>query len=82
MATPLYTVEPTVEFTTRLARLLAKKTQLPVYVGNSVSFVNAGLGGTMEEEMEGFRKVVEVVVGRLQEVLHIPNGLPNGASEA
>ena len=35
----------------------------PVYVGNSISFASAGMGGTVEEEMEGFRRVVEVVTG-------------------
>jgi hypothetical protein len=37
----------------------------PVYVGNSISFASTGMGGTVEEEMEGFRRVVEVVVGLL-----------------
>lgn len=66
LSTPLCTVEPTLEFTTRLARLLARKTQLPTYVGNSISFASTGLGGTVEEEMEAFKKVVEVVVSKLQ----------------
>ncbi|KAJ9142723.1 hypothetical protein NKR23_g7000 [Pleurostoma richardsiae] len=74
LSTPLYTVEPTLEFTTRLAKLLAKKTQLPVYVGNSVSFASAGLGGTVEEEMEAFRNVVAIVLERLQDVLKLTNG--------
>jgi hypothetical protein len=30
-----------------------------------MSFANAGMGGTVEEEMEGFRRVVEVVMGLL-----------------
>jgi len=36
-----------------------------VYVGNSISFASTGLGGTVEEEMEGFRKVVEIVMGEV-----------------
>jgi hypothetical protein len=62
LSTPLYTVEPTIEFTTRLAKLLARKTVKPVYVGNSISFASAGMGGTVEEEMEGFKEVVKVVM--------------------
>jgi len=31
-------------------------------VGNSISFASAGMGGTVEEEMEGFKKVAEVVM--------------------
>ena len=35
-------------------------------MGNSSSFASAGMGGTVEEEMEGFRRVVEVVMGLLK----------------
>jgi hypothetical protein len=65
LSTPLHTSEPTLEFTTRLAKLLARRTGKPVYVGNSISFASAGMGGTVEEEMEGFKKVVEVVMGEV-----------------
>lgn len=30
-----------------------------------MSFASAGMGGTVEEEMEGFKKVVEVVMKEL-----------------
>ena len=66
LSTPLYTYESSVEFTTRLAKLLARKTGNPIYVGNSISFASAGMGGTVEEEMEGFKKVVEVVMSEVQ----------------
>lgn len=46
-----------------------------MYVGSSVSFAGAGLGGTVEEEMEAFGKVVEVVTSKLQDVLGITNGV-------
>jgi len=62
LSTPLYTYESSIEFTTRIAKLLARKTGKPVYVGNSISFASAGMGGTVEEEMEGFKTVVEVVM--------------------
>ncbi len=35
-------------------------------MGNSISFASAGLGGTVEEEMEGFKKVVEVVMDEVR----------------
>jgi hypothetical protein len=54
-----------VEFTTRIARLLAMRTGKPVYVGNSMSFASAGMGGTVEEEIEGFKKVIEVVMNEV-----------------
>lgn len=66
MSTPLYTHGGTLDFTTRLSKVLARKTGKPVYVGNSISFASAGMGGTVEEEMEGFRRVVEAVLGLLE----------------
>jgi hypothetical protein len=69
LSTPLCTVEPTIEFTTRLAKLLARRTQRPTYVGNSISFASTGLGGTMEEEMEAFKKVVEVTLSQLRPLI-------------
>ncbi|KAH3968150.1 hypothetical protein HBI26_148950 [Parastagonospora nodorum] len=65
LSTPLFTHGATLDFTTRLSKLLARKTNKPAYVGNSVSFASTGMGGTVEEEMEGFRRVVEVVMGLL-----------------
>lgn len=46
----------------RLARILARQLEKPVYVGSSISFASAGQGGTVEEEMEGVRKCVDVIV--------------------
>lgn len=66
LSTILFSHEPTLEFTTRMAKLLAKKTELPVYVTNSLSFANAGMGGTVEEEMEAFKNIVEVTLDKIQ----------------
>ncbi|RGP80492.1 20s proteasome chaperone domain-containing [Fusarium longipes] len=66
LSTTLYSSEISIEFTTRLAKLLARKAQLPVYVTNSMSFANAGMGGTVEEEMEAFKTIVQVVSEKLQ----------------
>lgn len=46
-----------------MAKILAKRTARPCYVGCSISFASAGRGGSVEEEMEGVRAVVEAVVG-------------------
>lgn len=43
----------------RVAKILAKKTELPAYVGCSVAFQ----GATVEEELEGVRLAVEGVMG-------------------
>ena len=66
LATTLFSVEPTLEFTTRLAKLLARKASLPIYVTNSMSFGDAGMGGTVEEGMEALRNIVEVILGQLR----------------
>ena len=66
LSTPLFTPPGSLDFTTRLAKLLARKLKKPVYVGNSMSFASAGMGGTVEEEMEGFKRVVEVVMGLIK----------------
>jgi hypothetical protein len=67
LATTLFSYEATVEFTTRLAKLLARKTQLPIYVSNSMSFANAGMGGTVEEEMEAFKSIVQATLSKLRD---------------
>lgn len=51
-----------------MAKILARKVGKPVYVGNSMSFAAAGRGGDVEEEMEGFRMVVGVVMEELRKV--------------
>ncbi|ATY58922.1 hypothetical protein A9K55_003022 [Cordyceps militaris] len=75
LATTIFTTQATVEFTTRTARILARKANRPVYVTNSISFVNAGMGGTVEEEMEALKNVIEVVSGQLSK-----EGLLEGTS--
>ncbi|GAB7353220.1 hypothetical protein MBLNU459_g3740t1 [Dothideomycetes sp. NU459] len=62
ISTPLYTLPSSLDFATRLAKILARKTGRAVYVGSSVSFADAGNGGNVDEEMEGFRRVVETVM--------------------
>lgn len=66
LGTSLYTHSSTLHFATRLAKVLTRRVEKPVYVGNSMSFANAGMGGTVEEEMEGFKRCVEVIIGVLE----------------
>lgn len=65
IATTLFSAEASLEFTTRVAKLVARKTQLPVYVTNSISLESMGMGGTVEEEMEAFKGVAEAVLSTL-----------------
>ncbi|KAL6862309.1 hypothetical protein J3F83DRAFT_762615 [Trichoderma novae-zelandiae] len=65
IATTLFSAESSLEFTTRVAKLVARKTQLPVYVTNSISLESMGMGGTVEEEMEAFKSVAEAILSVL-----------------
>ena len=80
LSTALFTVEPTIEFTTRLAKLLVRKTGLPAYVGNSLSLASTGLGGTVEEEMDAFKRVVETLAPALADLGGV--ALPNGTGSS
>lgn len=82
ISTPIYKEEPTFDFATRFAKVLVKKTQMHVYVSNSISLASTGLGGTFEEEMEAFKKVAEVAIEKLRHIIQPPSDLPNGTSEA
>ncbi|KAF7539816.1 hypothetical protein G7054_g1858 [Neopestalotiopsis clavispora] len=82
ISTPIYKEEPTFDFATRVAKILVKKTQMHVYVSNSISLASTGLGGTFEEEMEAFKKVVEVALSKLQHLTTAASSMPNGTNEA
>lgn len=82
ISTPIYKEEPTFDFATRIAKILVKKTQMHVYVSNSISLADTGLGGTFEEEMEVFKQVITVATDKLQHVFKYPSNLPNGTNEA
>ncbi|CUS10612.1 unnamed protein product [Tuber aestivum] len=66
LSTAIYVRESTLETATRIAKILAKRTGLPAYVGNSMSFASAGMGGGGMEEVEGVKRVVEVVCGEVE----------------
>lgn len=58
---------------------MAKKSQKPVYVTNSMSLASAGMGGTVEEEMEAFKQVAQVVLDHMGYSLNVTtmNGIPS-----
>ncbi|RCI12485.1 hypothetical protein L249_0416 [Ophiocordyceps polyrhachis-furcata BCC 54312] len=62
LSTVFFAHEPTLDPTTRLAKLIARRAQLPTYVTNSMNFSDTG---TVDEEMSVFRTVAEVVLERL-----------------
>ncbi|CAK7241402.1 MAG: hypothetical protein STHCBS139747_002863 [Sporothrix thermara] len=73
LCTNIYVEENSLEFAARLARLIVKRTQQPVYVSSSLSLDRMGLGGTVEEVLEAF----QAVTGPLLPLL--PQPLQNGA---
>lgn len=66
LSTALYTLPSSLDFTTRMAKLLARRTGLPCYVGSSVDLSAAAGDGSVEEEMAAFRAVVDVVTGEVE----------------
>ncbi|KAF2717294.1 hypothetical protein K431DRAFT_233463 [Polychaeton citri CBS 116435] len=68
LSTPLYTLPSTLDFATRLAKLLARRTKMACYVGSSVNLSDAIGGGTVEEEMEAFRAVVDTVIAEIGKI--------------
>ncbi|KAJ0298486.1 hypothetical protein COL516b_009867 [Colletotrichum fioriniae] len=66
ISTAIYSVESTLEFTTRVAKLLAKRANMPVYVGCSINLGGAAMSLSVEEEMEAFRAIVDVVTAKLK----------------
>lgn len=73
MCTNIYVEENSLEFAARLARLVVKRTQQPVYVSGSLSLDRMGLGGTVEEVLEAFQAVTAPLLPLL------PKPLQNGA---
>ncbi|RAQ65923.1 hypothetical protein COH20_011284 [Aspergillus flavus] len=62
ISTTLYNLPGSVEYTTRIAKVLARRMMVPVYVGCSID--PTALGLLVEEEMEGLTKIVEVIMQR------------------
>lgn len=66
LSTALYTSPSTIDFATRLAKVLSRRTGKAAHVGSSVSFEASAQGGIVEEEMEGFRRVVGAVIAAIE----------------
>lgn len=60
ICTELFATEATVEFATRLAKILARRTMKPVYVGCSMSMRDI----TTEEEMEVLKNIVDTTLSQ------------------
>ncbi|KAL1979204.1 hypothetical protein VTN96DRAFT_6515 [Rasamsonia emersonii] len=62
ISTALYTSPGSIDYATRTAKILARRMGVPVYVGCNLD--PAAMGTVAEEEMEGFSKIVDVIMER------------------
>ena len=58
ISTPLATSGSSIDYATRMAKILARRMRQPVYVGCSMNFA----GTTADEEMEGFTTAVDQII--------------------
>ncbi|KAL4940377.1 hypothetical protein BDV06DRAFT_20807 [Aspergillus oleicola] len=65
ISTTLYTAASTEEYATRIAKILARRMGVPVYLGCSIDPVALGL--LPEEEMEGLTGIVDKVMKKWDE---------------
>jgi hypothetical protein len=61
----LQTSPASIDYTTRTAKILSRRMNAPVYVGCSIDTM--AMGSTVEEEMEGFTKIIDVIMERWNE---------------
>ncbi|MCJ1249103.1 hypothetical protein MMC30_006326 [Trapelia coarctata] len=60
-STALFPIPSSIDFATRVAKILARRTLKPTYVGCSATFP----GATVEEELAGGRAAIETIMGEL-----------------
>ena len=61
LSTALCPVPSSIDFATRVANILARKTGKPTYVGCSATFG----GATVEEEVEGVKAAIAAIMSEL-----------------
>ena len=61
LSTALFPVPSSIDFATRVAKILARKTGKPTYVGCSATFGAA----TVEEEVEGVKAAIDAILNDL-----------------
>ncbi|KAL4975631.1 hypothetical protein BDW66DRAFT_151744 [Aspergillus desertorum] len=62
ISTTLYTTASTEEYATRVAKILARRMRIPVYLGCSIDPIALGL--LPEEEMEGLTSIVDKIMAK------------------
>jgi uncharacterized protein YutE (UPF0331/DUF86 family) len=67
MSTPLYTSDSSIDYANRMAKILARRMDLPVYVGCSLNLS----GVTTEEEMESLTALTKVIMAKWNARVHV-----------
>ncbi|KAH8698898.1 hypothetical protein BGW36DRAFT_396540 [Talaromyces proteolyticus] len=60
ISTALFTSPGSIDYATRTAKILARRMNIPVYVGCNIDPVLTE--STIEEEMEGFSKIIDTII--------------------
>jgi len=58
--TPLYSNIETLDFTTKIAIGVAKRSRVPTYVSCTFTLSSAGVGGEVKEQVDAFQKIINV----------------------
>jgi hypothetical protein len=67
LSTALYASEESIEFATRLAKVLVRRCRIPVYVGAGSGFDGPGTGlEGVEGGMKVLKDIVDIVLGALE----------------
>lgn len=74
LCTNIYIDEGSLEFAVRLAKLLVKRTQQPVYVSSSLAMERMGMGGTVEEVLEAYQAIATPLLPLLPKPAQLQNG--------
>jgi len=69
----MYAQASSQDFSTRLAKVLVRRTSKLCYVGGSINLADAAGGGTVEEEMEACHAVVGVVTAEVAKACESQN---------
>lgn len=64
LTTTLYSTPASIDFATRMAKIITRRTGKPCHVGNSINLSGAPGGGDLNEEMGFFQAIAQAVIER------------------
>lgn len=72
LSTVLYSSGSSIDFATRMAKILARRTKKLCYVGSSINLSAAAGGGSVGEEMEATRAVADAITAEVTKAASMP----------